>query len=130
MDFDYSPIYGEEKNYIITYKDLLGKERTTEGPASSKGDAEEQFRRSFNPHCEIIKTQTAEEWIEDNATKIVRGMMKHIKKGLGDLVNNSKKINYSSKSFLKGLKKVNEEVEKSREMSTPDYEKKYLSYNI
>lgn len=126
MNFD----YGEKKNYIITYKEFSGKEHLVEGTALSKSDAEKQFRRNFNPNCEIIKTQTAEEWIEEESRDIVKGLEKHIKIGIKRIVNKSKKINYSSKSFLKGLKKVKEKVEESREMSTPNYEKKYLSYNI
>ncbi|MEK6833340.1 MAG: hypothetical protein AABY32_04795 [Nanoarchaeota archaeon] len=130
MNFEYSPAYCEEKNYIITYKGIDGKEHMTSGDATSKSDAERQFRNSFNPHCEIIKTQTSDEWVDDTSTEIVNGLMKHIKKDIKNLFNNSKKIDYNSKSFLKGLRKITEEVEKSREMSIPDYEKKYLSYNI
>jgi hypothetical protein len=52
-----------------------------------------------------------------------------IKKPIID-VNKVDNIDYNSKIFLRGLKKINEEVEKSREMSMPNHEKKYLSYDI
>jgi hypothetical protein len=42
----------------------------------------------------------------------------------------TKAINYNSKSFLRGLKKVNEKNERMTEMSKPDYEKMYRRYNI
>lgn len=59
---------------------------------------------------------------------------------LSDSVNKDKKpvinpshtnvIDYNSRSFLKGLAKVNKKAEQSNEMSIPDNEKKYLSYSI
>jgi hypothetical protein len=133
MILNYKHIFGEEK-YHIRYKDMFGKEHSVEGDAASKSEAERLFYRKFE-HCVIIKTQTSDEWINETAEDISNGLMKHIKScfsGEKTIINPKKvkNINYSSKSFLKGLKKVNEEVEKSREMSTPNYEKKYLSYNI
>ena len=138
MAFDYNSLYGERK-YHIKYKDMFGKEHSVERKASSKSEAERLFYRKFE-HCEIIKTQISEEWVEETASEIVKGMMKHIKKDIGKLVAKDKKpvinpshtnnIDYKSKSFLRGLNKINEKVEKSREMSTPNYERKYLSYNI
>ncbi len=124
-------IYGNKENYIITYKGIDGKEHMTSGDATSKPHAEEQFKRTFSPHCEIIKIQTSKEWIKETADDMVNGMMKHVKKGLKSIINpnNTKNIDYNSKSFLKGLKNINAEAEKSMEMSIPNHERMYLSYN-
>jgi hypothetical protein len=53
--------YGEKENYIITYTDWSGKKHIVDGEASSESDAERQFKRSFNPSCQIIKIQTSDE---------------------------------------------------------------------
>jgi hypothetical protein len=138
MVFEYGSLYGEKK-YYIKYKDMFGKEHSVEGEASSKSEAERLFHRKFD-NCDIIKTQTIDEWIEEKAEEIADGMMKHIKKDLSKLVAKDKKsvikpkkvnnIDYNSKSFLRGLKKANEQCERDIEMSAPNHEKKYISYNI
>jgi hypothetical protein len=129
--------YGENQTYTITYKEgFKSKERSILIDAPTKLDAEELFRRNFGNWCEIIKTQTNEEV----AKEIADSIFKNIRKDLGKLVGEDKKpiidsnkvknIDYNSKSFKRGLKKVNKQCEGDTKMSTPDYEKKYISYNI
>jgi hypothetical protein len=48
--------------------------------------------------------------------------MKHVK-NIGSLVKDSKKINYHSKSFMKGLNNVKEKIREDNEMSIPNHEK-------
>lgn len=69
--------FGKEEKYIITYKDLTGKECIIEGTASSRFNAEILFRRKFVPACKIIKIQTSNEWVDEKVKEIVDNLMKH-----------------------------------------------------
>jgi hypothetical protein len=127
-------IYGNKENYVIRYKDIFGKEHIVEGEALSKSNAEEQFKRNFNPHCEIVKIQTSKEWIEETSKDIATKIIENIKPLFNNKKsvinpNNTNKINYNSRSFLRGLRKANEKAEKLSEMLIPNNEKMYLSYN-
>ena len=134
-------LYRKKENYTITYKNLItGRNCIVEGEASNTSDARELFERNFEDYCQIIKIQTSKEWIEEKAEEIANDMMKYIKKDIGKLVIDTKKslinpkevkkIDYNSKAFKKGLKKINKEIEISKEMSAPNHEKMYLSYNL
>jgi len=133
----YGYIFGKKKNYLISYKDsVTGEIHAVPVEAHRKSEAEQAFRKHVNRYCEIVKIQNNEEIVEE----IVDSIFKNIKKDLGKLVvkdkksvidpKKVKKIDYDSKSFLKGLHEVNERAKMDSEMSTPDYERKYLSYSI
>lgn len=134
MVSDYDFQYGKKQKYIITYKNLLGEEKLVEGDALSRINARRLFGMMFHPLCGIVKIQTSEEWVNETAEDVANGLMKHVKPLFStkkQLINpeDVRKIDYNSKSFLRGLKKVNDLVERLREMSEPDNEKKYLSFN-
>jgi hypothetical protein len=130
-------LYGEKQHYTVNYKDsITGEMRAVLVEAHGKLEAEEAFRRHVNRYCEIINIQTNKEVAEEIADIIFKG----IKKDLGKLVEKDKKfvidpskvrtINYNSRSFLRGLKKVNKQRERTRNASIPDHEKMYQSFNI
>jgi hypothetical protein len=101
MDFDYKKDYlynhpqdeissfWKKQKYIITYKDISGEKCTMDGEVVNKAEAEGTFKRNFNPLCKIIKIQTIDEWIDETSTKIVKKLMKHVKKDIGNLFDNS-----------------------------------------
>jgi hypothetical protein len=74
----YDPVFGQEKKYYVTYKDLVGKESLVEGNAFSKSHAEGLFRKAFHPSCEIVKIQTSDEWIKEVGEEIANDLMKNI----------------------------------------------------
>ncbi|HPD82135.1 MAG TPA: hypothetical protein PK357_03490 [Candidatus Pacearchaeota archaeon] len=77
-EFDF--IYGTEQKYIITYKDLIGKECTISGDAFSKLNAGALFKKKFAPDCEILKIQTRDEYIDSVSEEIMNNLIKSISK--------------------------------------------------
>jgi hypothetical protein len=133
----YDYLFRKKENYLISYKDsVTGEICAVPVEAHGKSEAEQAFREHVSRYCEIVKIQNNEEIAEE----IAEGMMKHIKKDLGNLSKNTKKpvidpnkvnnVSYNSKSFLKGLYRVNERAKMDSEMSMPNQDKKYSSFNI
>lgn len=71
--------WGKGENYIITYRDLFGKETLISGTAFSETHARDLFKKKFDDSHKIINVQTSSEWINETAESISENMMKHVK---------------------------------------------------
>jgi hypothetical protein len=137
MYFDDDSVHEEKRKYFITYRNKLNDSMgVVTKEALSKSEVEEYFNEKSSDY-EIVKTRDLYEWTEEIGKELASDLIKHIKtiESLFEVkptinINKTREIDYNSKSFLGGLKKVRKEVEKSNELSKPDSDKMNSSFNI
>jgi hypothetical protein len=84
MTIDYSKIdqsffYGEDHQYIVSYKDLQGGDAITQMKAKSKEHAERKFGRKANSLCKVTKVETILEWIDSTSAEVVHNSMNKVR---------------------------------------------------
>jgi hypothetical protein len=70
-----------KKTYIVLCKYWSGEEGVDINHSFDKDGAEESFRKNYTPYCDILKTQTVDEWINETSMEIVSKLIKPLVEG-------------------------------------------------
>ena len=73
------------KAYIVLCRYWSGEEGVDINYSFNKEDAEKKFRENYTPYCDILKTQTVDEWIDETSMEIVSKLIKPFEEGIKNI---------------------------------------------